>query len=252
MKLAEENESIKIVDKYRRAAGMRGDYHYRGLGIQSRPGLHEYVAKRIVEYLRPGAAILELGAGSGAMSLRLLDLGFQVTAADFVGEGFTLHDRVPFKLVDLNTSFSQEFEGTFDGIVAIELIEHLENPRNFVRECRKILEPGGTLLITTPNVDNPVSKALFLREGSFMWFNDFNYQTDGHITPIMQWELDKLIYESKMNVASISSFGDPYESVRKSWKKLYIFAKLLEKIGHKTRPLMGEILVAVMTLPDLF
>lgn len=65
MKLAEENESIKIVDKYRRAAGMRGDYHYRGLGIQSRPGLHEYVAKRIVEYLRPGQPYWSWVPGAG-------------------------------------------------------------------------------------------------------------------------------------------------------------------------------------------
>jgi 2-polyprenyl-3-methyl-5-hydroxy-6-metoxy-1,4-benzoquinol methylase len=209
------------------------------------------VADRIVETFKPGGDVLDLGAGSGAMSLRLLDLGFRVTAADIVGEKFGLHDRVTLKLVDLNLSFSNEFNTVFDGIVAIEVLEHLENPRKFLKECLKVLKPEGRLLITTPNVDNPVSKALFLRESSFMWFNDLDYETEGHITPITQWQLNKLIHECRLDIVSLTSFGDPYKHLRKSWKKMYILAKLIEMIRNKRNVLMGEILVAVLRLSDL-
>lgn len=39
----------------------------------------------------------------------------------------------------------------FEVIVASELIEHLNNPGNFLSECYKLLRPGGLLLLTTPN-----------------------------------------------------------------------------------------------------
>lgn len=134
--------------------------------------------------------------------------------------------------------------------MAVEIIEHLENPRKFIRECLKIIKSGGNLLITTPNVENPVSKALFVREGSLMWFNDRNYHVEGHITPLMQWQLANIIHESRLSIKSLTAFGNPYESVRNSWKKIYVLAKVIEKIIQKKDSLNGEILVAVLTLPN--
>ncbi|HVN95346.1 MAG TPA: methyltransferase domain-containing protein [Syntrophorhabdaceae bacterium] len=243
------DKSARRLDKYRAVHGKTDpDYHYKGLAIYALTGLHEHVTEQILLYFQPGDSILELGAGSGAMSLRLIELGFQVTAVDILAESFDRHGTIPFKAIDLNGSFSQEFTAHFDGIVAVEIVEHLENPWNFLRECRNLLSPGGRLLMTTPNVDNPVSKALFVRQGSFMWFNDYNYETDGHITPITQWQLYKIISEHGMKVVSITSFGDPYVSAKKEWKKLYILAKGIEKLYNKKNALLGEILVLVLSV----
>ena len=40
---------------------------------------------------------------------------------------------------------------TFDSIVAGDVIEHLENPSKFLRECKRVLKNDGTLVISTPN-----------------------------------------------------------------------------------------------------
>jgi hypothetical protein len=84
-----------------------------------------------------------------------------------------------------------------------------------------------------------------------MWFNDENYENEGHITPITQWQINKFTRESKMKIVSLTTFGDPYEETKRSWKKLYVFARLLEKLYSKSSSLKGSILVAVFALSDV-
>ncbi len=43
-------------------------------------------------------------------------------------------------------------DGAFDCVLSMEGIEHFENQAAFVRECSRVLRPGGLLIITTPNV----------------------------------------------------------------------------------------------------
>lgn len=42
-------------------------------------------------------------------------------------------------------------DGSFDLIVAFEVIEHLDNPRDLLAEARRLLAPGGQLVVSTPN-----------------------------------------------------------------------------------------------------
>lgn len=48
-------------------------------------------------------------------------------------------EKIPFKAVQ------------FDSLMAGELIEHLHHPEKFVKEARRVLKKGGTVIITTPN-----------------------------------------------------------------------------------------------------
>jgi SAM-dependent methyltransferase len=47
---------------------------------------------------------------------------------------------------------SQRYDGdTFDAVTSSHTIEHLHDPARFLRECHRILKPGGRLAIVTPN-----------------------------------------------------------------------------------------------------
>jgi len=61
--------------------------------------------------------------------------------------------------MDLNHIF---VSGMFDAILAGELLEHLENPLGFIRNCMEVLSPGGVLIITTPNPNSPIERILTL------------------------------------------------------------------------------------------
>ncbi len=244
------SDDVVIVDKYINAASDTGtsNNHYKGLRIHALDGLHDYLARIVTETLKPCGEVLATAAGSGAMSLRLHDLGFNVTAVDIVPENFRLHGAIPFVRVDLNEDFSASLGKTFDAITAIEIIEHLENPRQFLRQCFKLLKPAGLLLLSTPNTDSPVSRAMLVRFGTFQWFTDNDYKTEGHITVVTPWQLSKCAAEAGFEIVRKASYGDPFRQTR-GWLKLGLFARFLQRFSLAEPGLDGEIFVMLLKRP---
>ena len=221
---------------------------YKGLRIHALPGLHDYVALLAEEHLKGNGLVLDLAAGSGAMSLRLQDMGYSVTASDIVPDNFRLHGNIPFVLANLNEPFASQYSERFEGIVASEIIEHLENPRHFFRECFRLLADGGKLILTTPNLDNAASLASFLRSGCFMWFSEKDYRIQGHITPITQWQLQKCAEEAGFSVLWKGSYGNPLTHLKGS-PRLQLVARILDRLLGNDRRLRGEIYTAVFQRP---
>jgi SAM-dependent methyltransferase len=58
-------------------------------------------------------------------------------------------------------------DGRFDVVVSTEGIEHLENAFSFLRELRRVLRPGGRLVLTTPNTVMLRSRVRFFGSGFF-------------------------------------------------------------------------------------
>jgi len=168
------------------------ELHYKNIPIRAAGNLH----KKAIELIKgleipPGSTFLDLGAGEGAFSKRLQDNNYRVTAVElekdrFYVEGITCLD------IDLNTSFSEIFSFKYDFIIAFELLEHMENPWHFLRECYKILKVSGYLLISSPNVESWKSRLVFLKNGCLDWFSEKDYYKYGHYNPIF-YSLIKII-----------------------------------------------------------
>jgi hypothetical protein len=126
----------------------------------------------------------------------------------------------------------------------IEIAEHMENPRHLFREAVKLLRSRETIIITTPNIENPLSLALLLMAGHFQWFNDENYRNNGHISLLSQWILKKCLVESSLDLVEEQSFGDPFRGIK--WRKLRMLGRLIQGlILRSSRYLTGEIYVLV-------
>lgn len=94
--------------------------------------------------------ILDVGAGEGYFSHLMQRAGYtDVTACDFLEEIWKCPD-VPFVKANLNEGIPLG-DASFDCIVSLEVIEHVENHSRFVSELVRLLKPGGMLIISTPN-----------------------------------------------------------------------------------------------------
>ncbi len=71
---------------------------------------------------------------------------------------------------------------SFDLVFAVEVIEHVESPINFLRNIAQLLAPEGVAIITTPNVDSLPARAKFLLAGKLRIMDE--HSDPSHISPI--------------------------------------------------------------------
>jgi 2-polyprenyl-3-methyl-5-hydroxy-6-metoxy-1,4-benzoquinol methylase len=166
------------------------------LAARTSNGLHDEVLSYLTQVLKPQSKVLDLGAGTGAWAERLLASGYEVTCVERDIAGFGL-DSVPCVGADLNENFSTAIRGRYAAITSIEVLEHLENPRHLLRECRNLLDEDGILLITTPNVECVAGRLRFLRSGHFRMFDKDEALNDPtHITPIQTFMFERALKDT--------------------------------------------------------
>ena len=190
--------------------GTKKKDYYKGLLIKADLGLHAQVADRLAQLQPAPSRVLDFGAGEGALSLRLADAGYQVTAVDIDAASFKC-DRAQFVPLDFNNktavdAFVAANQGQYDIVLGIEVIEHIENPWEYVRSLASMVRPGGVVLITTPNITSWISRFRFLFWGQFQHFGEAQLSY-GHIAPISPWELELVFKRSGLTGVSVVSAG---------------------------------------------
>ncbi len=108
--------------------------------------------------------VLNLPTGNGLLTRKLDEAGVEIVGADLFPQ---LSKWKPEEVVKADMNEPLPFEdNSFDTVVCQEGIEHLEDVACFLRECRRILRSGGTLLVTTPNFMDLSSRLSFFLMGS--------------------------------------------------------------------------------------
>lgn len=92
---------------------------------------------------------------------------------------------------DLNDALPFD-DASFDAITCVEGVEHLENPWALAREFARVLRPGGTLMLTTPNVLWTKSRLRFLLAGHHLRFKTFD-PYGGHITVLTLPQIELIL-----------------------------------------------------------
>lgn len=105
--------------------------------------------------LKPGTRVLDVGCGNGftagqfaarqcaVVGIDLSESGIDIARATYPGARFEVLAADEHVLEKLAAP-------PFDLVISTEVIEHLYDPRSFVRGCWSALRPGGRLILTTP------------------------------------------------------------------------------------------------------
>jgi 2-polyprenyl-6-hydroxyphenyl methylase/3-demethylubiquinone-9 3-methyltransferase len=101
-----------------------------------------------------GKTALDVGCGAGLLTEPLARLGATVTGLDASPEVIAVareHAAAMNLAIDYRAGDVRDLEGQFDLVTAMEVIEHVADPAEFVSALAKRLAPGGLLVMSTPN-----------------------------------------------------------------------------------------------------
>jgi len=180
---------------------------FDGLPIRCAPGTHDAAAELIAAHVPVEGAVLDLAAGTGAFLARLKHKGFtRLNAVELDVKNFAFSDVQPIS-VDLNSDFSQTFDRQFDLVTAIEIIEHLDSPRHFLREIWNLLSPDGYLALSTPNIAHWVGRLRFAASGELRYFRERDYHHQRHISPIADGHMRLMLKEIGFGLVKRTTAG---------------------------------------------
>lgn len=123
-----------------------------GMAIELYPGRRAELDFTVM-YLpsHPNGQLLDVGCGSGQALQNMAELGWRVKGVDFDPQAVAIAQKKGLEVRVGNLTAQGYPSGSFDAITMSHVIEHVHDPLSLLRECRRILKPGGQLVIVTPN-----------------------------------------------------------------------------------------------------
>ncbi len=143
------------------AVAIPGDYQHRAL--LSGPPMQRFWHRTKLDLLdwffepAPGERIVEVGCGSGVFADAMAKRGARVVCVDANPDAVAYVSRTFVRDgLEVRHGYLDELalpDASFDAATALEVVEHvyLDQVRQLLADLKRILKPGGRLLVTTPN-----------------------------------------------------------------------------------------------------
>jgi 2-polyprenyl-3-methyl-5-hydroxy-6-metoxy-1,4-benzoquinol methylase len=143
-----------------------------------------------------GGRIADIGCGQGDLYSYV-----KTRFASYVGVDAVQYEDFPsgaeFCLLDLDSGTIPIPAASADVVTAVEVIEHLENPREFMRKLVALVKPGGWVIVTTPNQLSFLSLLTLVLKKRFQAFQDVHYPA--HLTALLEIDLRRIGRECQLS-----------------------------------------------------
>jgi ubiquinone/menaquinone biosynthesis C-methylase UbiE len=222
--------------------------------------IYEAVARVIREHpnRKDWSTHLDVGPGAGELIRMFKDeFGVQSSACDYTDEMMKLPGQ-KLEIVDLNIEKLPYEDNRYDIVTATEVIEHLEQFREVLREMYRVTKPGGVCVLTTPNILNLNSRFRFLTFGFWNLFGPLPLKDGaiesigGHINPVSFFYVAHALIQAGFSDVSVTVDKHQRSSLPKlvfAWPFIKFFAALtwrkethrFKTIKEDNAPLVREI-----------
>lgn len=143
-------------------------------GGRSADAITGMVGRAVAERCGTDLVIIDVGCGRGDLFDVVGPRARRYLGVDAIWYP-ALPPQIEFVAADLNGDEIGVPDAVADVVAAVETIEHLENPRRFVRLLVRLLRPGSWLVVTTPNQRSLLSLASLVVKGEFAHFQGVHY-----------------------------------------------------------------------------
>jgi 2-polyprenyl-6-hydroxyphenyl methylase/3-demethylubiquinone-9 3-methyltransferase len=161
--------------------------------------------------------VLDLGCAQGNVALLLAEAGLETWAVDlrceFLEYAGRKYERGKFRRCAANAEELPFPDGAFELVVWGEMIEHVAYPEKVLGEIRRVLGPGGHLVLSTPNGQRlHTGLPTFGRAGdrAALVTKQFKPDSDGHLFLFARGELDGLLGATGLRLREHRYYGTPW------------------------------------------
>ena len=163
-----------------------------------------------LKLLGSGESLLDIGCWDGRLLERIRSAGLydKLTGVDIVEAGVDLARKKGFnaQVVDLNTGVLPFSDQCFDTVTMLAVLEHIFDPYSIIREIRRVLRPGGTLIIDVPNVASVTNRARILLGRIPVTSHDSGWD-GGHLHYFTKYALDHFLQSEGFDVLGRRTTG---------------------------------------------
>ena len=186
--------------------------------------------KMLTSHIRPGMNVLELGCGTGYFTKEIAKTGALLTAIDIspdliniAKESMKDNENTVFLI---QNAYNMDFDNNrFDSVVGSSVLHHLDVDKA-LRECFRVLKPGGSIYFTEPNMLNP---QIALQKSIPYLKKKIGDSPDEKA--FFKWSLKKKLETFGFSNILITPFDFLHPSIPKSFLPVFLpLAKFLESI----------------------
>lgn len=114
---------------------------------------HFHRVQFVIERVKPGSLVLDVGCNGGALGLPLINKDCYVKGVDIVEE---LVEKAKKRGIYAEKGEAEDLsrydDNQFDYVLCTEVLEHLYDPTPAIKEAYRVLKPGGHYLVTVPHI----------------------------------------------------------------------------------------------------
>lgn len=174
-------------------------YNYEWIRIYAAKWLHEKTFEILSSLdLSKNAEILILWSWWWAFDRRLINNWYKnITSIDYIWDDYNVK-WTNFIEKDLNNDFYELWK--YDIIIALEIIEHLENQFHFIRNCKSCMKENWYMILSTPSIESRYARTWFFLFNEFPYFSKYALKNSWHITLIMDHILKFNLKQNKLKI----------------------------------------------------